>query len=311
MNAFQLNESLLPAVVETLSVAGTITQEAAAQTGLERGTPVIAGGSDQAMAALALGADQPGKVAVALSTGGTVITTVMSPLSDPRMHTLCHAYKDRWLMMGAMMSAGSSMSWLKDNVLLSAAETGTSQSELTFEELAGWAQDVPAGSNGLFFLPYLSGERTPHMNPNAKGCFIGLTLSHTRAHMARSIMEGVIYSLHNSVEVLQELRLPVDEVLCYAGGSKSQTWRQIMADVFALPIQWRLFSDYSALGAAAAAAKAFGADISLENSYGSLTESLLPRSENAQIYMARRSMFKRMYDQLKGIFDELSEFPAP
>ena len=309
LDAFGIAGNLVPELVDTMEVAGHLTREAALLTGLTPGTPVIAGGSDQAMAALALGADRTGKVAVAISSGGTVITPIDSPRSDPRVHTLCHAYKGQWLMMGATLAAGISLSWAAENLFTAPSTPDGARAPVDVEQLSRWAGEVAAGANGLFFAPYLNGERTPHMDPNARGCLIGLTLSHTRAHVARAIMEGVAYSLRESTEIFREMGLPVDEVSCYAGGSRSPVWRQILADVLDLPVRWRQFADYSALGAAIVGGRGLGVLIPEEDFHGQADHALLPVPENARTYRARLSTFRKIYPRLSDIFREISEFP--
>ncbi len=304
-----LKEGLLPRLVETLSPAGELTADAAALLGLPAGVPVAAGGSDQAMAALALGLTRPGQVAVALSTGGTIITPVAEPVVDGRLHTLCSALSDQWLLMGATLTGGAALSWFNDQIL-SAGPAGRRRREiLTIEELGGLADEAPSGSDGLFFLPYLSGERTPHMNANAQGSFVGLSLYHTTAHMVRAVMEGVAYSLYDSVEIFREHGVTPKNTLCYAGGSRSTAWRNIIADVFGIPLQWRRFSDYSALGAAVCAAAAVGETLTVGNEDGSLVEEeTQPNPEHVSMYRRRRATFKRLYTQLEPLFDEIAGY---
>ena len=154
-------------------------------------------------------------------------------------------------------------------------------------------------------ISYLSGERTPHMNANAKGGVIGLTLLHNQAHMIRSIMEGVAYSMCDSIDIFHELNLPVQELLCYAGGSKNPLWRQILADVFDFPIQWKDSPEKSALGAAIAGAIAVGKNYSIMNNLKENTTTNMPKPENVKIYQKRRKIFKNIYQQLESIFDDI------
>jgi xylulokinase len=305
---FGLAEALEPEIIETMSSAGTVTKEAAAETGLSPGTPVIAGGSDQSMAALALGANRPGVIAAAISTGGTLITTIEKPLYDPRLHTLRHVYPDRWLMMGATLSAGAAIAWFNQKILGRADDKEGWIPGAEIEDLTRSAEAVPAGSDGLLFSPYLSGERTPHMNANAKGCFVGLTLSHTRAHMTRAIMEGVAYSLCDSLDIFRELGLPIEELLCYGGGTKSLTWRQILADVFEEALLWEDTSEQSATGAALACAEVEGLRLRDRGPARSSGVISLPRRENQELYRSRRRTYRNIYTQLAGVFEELSEF---
>ncbi len=303
IDTFCFNEKILPVIKDSLTISGFVTEIAAHETGLRKGIPVATGGSDQAMAALSLDVTRPGTVAVAISTGGTVITTVETHLIDHRLHTLCHAYNDRWLMMGATLSAGSALSWFLKNILLT--EKKVDENTFSIENLTHLAEKIPPGSNGLFFVPYLSGERTPHMNANAKGSFIGLMLLHNQAHMIRSIMEGVAYSLCDSLDIFHELNLPIRELLCYAGGSKSLLWRQILADVFNFPIQWKDSSEKSALGAAIAGAIAVGKNYSIVNNFKKGTTTNIPKPGNVKIYQERRNIFKNIYEQLKSVFDDI------
>ena len=180
---FRLDASLLPPVTSATSISGVVEDSAARETGLPAGIPVAVGGSDQAMAATALGVDAPGVVAVAISTGGTVITSVEHPFRDERIHTLCHAERGRWILMGVCLSAGLSLSWF----------TRTFRAGATYDSLSLEAEGIAPGSEGLLFAPYLCGDRTPYRDSAAKGTFVGLSTRHTRAHMVRAIMEGVVF----------------------------------------------------------------------------------------------------------------------
>ncbi len=305
---FGLSTSLAPEIMETMSMAGSVSHSASGATGLRAGTPVIVGGSDQSMAALALGASRPGVIAAAISTGGTLITTVGSPLHDPRLHTLRHVYPDSWLMMGATLSAAAALAWFNERILGKPDGNDGWMPGSAIEELSALAGSVPAGSESLVFLPYLSGERTPHMNANAKGCFIGLTTAHSRAHMARAIMEGVAFALCDSLDIFRELGLPADEILCCGGGAKSEVWRQILCDVFEEGIAWEKSSEQSAIGAALAGAEVLGLRLRSGGSGGSAEEKSQPRPENRELYRSRKGTFRKIYVQLGGIFEELSEF---
>jgi xylulokinase len=304
-----LDQSLLPDLVETLCLAGELTGEAAAELGLSAGIPVAAGGSDQSMAALALGLAQPDQVAVALSTGGTIITPVTEPIVDRRLHTLCHAFSDQWLLMGATLTGGAALSWLNDQVLSAGSAGGRHRKVLTIKQLGRLAEGVSPGSDGLFFLPYLSGERTPHMNPNAQGSFVGLTLYHTAAHLVRAIMEGVVYSLCDSMEIFQEHGVRPSNTWCYAGGSRSSVWRQIIADVFGRPVVWGRFSDYSALGAALCAAAAVGGKVEARNEDGTSGDDVRrPDPRRIAVYRKGYVTFKRLYERLEPLFDEIADY---
>jgi len=299
--------SILPKIQKTLEMAGYVTKTAAQQTGLPQGIPVATGGSDQAMAAISLGVKQPGIVAVGINTGGTTITTIEKPIFDPRLHTLCHAYPNKWLLMGATLSAGIAVSWFRKQVITQ-SQSMVSDKRTNIEELSDWASKILPGSEGLFFIPYLTGERTPHMNPNAKGGFIGLTLSHSVNHMVRSIMEGVAYSMCDSLDIYREIGLLVDELIGYGGGSNSALWCQIICDVFNVPLKKYSYSENSAIGAAITGAIAIQEYSDYLNSNNKIIANYYPIQKNVFIYEKARNTFKKIYKQLVDIFDELSEF---
>ncbi len=307
MHGLVLVDDLLPPITSTREITGTVQPPAARETGIPAGTPVIAGGSDQAMAATALQADRPGTVAVAISTGGTVITTVKAPVTDRRIHTFCHVENDSWLTLGATLSAGASLSWFQ-RILSTGSNQDSGEPTVDFETISRWVSSTSPGADGLFFAPFLNGERTPHMDPDARGCFIGLNLSHTTAHLARAVMEGVVYSLHESFSIFREYQLPIDRVIAYAGGSRSAVWRQILADVIDRPVAWNSATDVSAIGAALLAGH--GAGFKPEYSAGSEPELTHPDPRAVALYRERVKVFRRMYQHLSPIFRDITSFQS-
>lgn len=223
VDALGLREDLLPPPLEPAEVAGRISGSAADETGLAAGTLVAAGGGDQAMAAVGCGIVVEGVVASTLGTGGQLTTAVSKVVVDLhcRIHTLCHATPDLWLLTGAILSAGLSLRWFHENILATEAVPGGSCGIDPYESLSLEAEKAEPCSRGLVFLPYLSGERTPHMDPRAKGCFVGLNLSHTRAHLVRAMMEGVVFAMKDSLSIFCELGVPVHTILCSGGGARS------------------------------------------------------------------------------------------
>src|ERR1044071_681087 len=222
--ALDLPVEWLPATYEGPQVTGGVTAEAAAVTRVRACTPVVAGGGDQAAQAVGVGAVKAGIVALTLGTSGVVFASTDAPLIEAqgRLHAFCHAVPGRWHLMGVMLSAAGSLQWYRDTVAPSSS----------FEELMNEAQAVPPGSEGLIFLPYLSGERTPHPDPLARGAWVGLTVRHTRAHLTRSVLEGVAFGLKDSFALLQGAGLgKLEQVRVSGGGAKSELWRQILADV--------------------------------------------------------------------------------
>ncbi|MFW6138384.1 MAG: xylulokinase [Spirochaetota bacterium] len=307
IKVFNLDDYFLPSIQEPTALAGELTVEAAEDTGLKPGTPVAIGGADQAMAAISLGVCRPGVVAIAISTGGTVITAIDRPLQDFRVHTLCHIYPNLRILMGATLSAGLSLSWFAKNVHIISSDSYTETDSPNIEELTSGAEKISPGSEDLIFTPYLCGERTPYMDPNARGCFIGLSLRHTHFHMVRSIMEGVAYSLCESLDIFHELDVPVNKVICSGGGSRSSLWRQIQADIYGVSVTWNRGEEHSATGAAIVAGIAIGEsglNAAARNRMMDVTE---PRHENTRLYNSQRKIFKRIYPQLAGIFHDLSK----
>ena len=243
LRSFKLKTAIFPEIKPTLTPYGTITDKVAKITKLPQGIPVY-GASDQAMSALGTGLVQPGQASVALSTGGQFLVVAKKGVIDPkrRLHTLNHALPDTGLYMAATLSAGFSLRWFKDLVC--------NQPETDFKHFTAGVDKIPIGSDGLFFLPFLNGERTPYFNPNLRGAFFGLTSRHKRLHLVRAIMEGVAFSLRECLNVFNELKLPINKVILSGGGSQNPVWRQILADVLNLPMKTINISDHSPFGAA-------------------------------------------------------------
>ena len=224
LSALDIPAALMPPTFEGPHISGQISQAAATVTGLAPGTPVVGGGGDQAAQAVGVGAVQPGIIALTLGTSGVVFAATEAPLVEPqgRLHAFCHAVPDRWHFMGVMLSAAGSLQWYRD----------TLAPGLSFEDLVAEAAAIPAGSEGLLFLPYLTGERTPHPDPLARGAWVGLTVRHSRGHITRSVLEGVAFGLKDSFTLIQASGLgAVDQVRLSGGGAKSPLWRQILTDV--------------------------------------------------------------------------------
>lgn len=222
--ALDIPRAWLPPTYEGPQITGQVSAAAAAATGLAAGTPVVGGGGDQAAQAVGVGAVEPGIVALTLGTSGVVFATTESALVEPegRLHAFCHAVPGRWHFMGVMLSAAGSLQWYRDTLAPGVA----------FEELVQGATVAPPGSEGLFFLPYLTGERTPHPDPLARGAWVGLTVRHERAHITRSVLEGVAFGIKDSFMLIEEVGTGgIDEVRISGGGARSPLWRQIMADV--------------------------------------------------------------------------------
>lgn len=240
--ALDLDGRWLPVVHESAEVAGAVSAEAATATGLPEGLPVVLGGSDQSMQAIGHGIIQPRLLSCSIGTGGQLLSPVDVPVYDPqlRLHTYCHALPQLWFVMAATLSAGLSLNWWRHKVL--GAESYTS--------LADAAQEVSPGADGLFFLPHLVGERTPHMDPAARGAFVGLTLRHTRAHLTRALKEGVVFSLRAGLELMLELGIRVERVVASGGGTRHPLWLRLQADIFNRAVYLTHAEEAAATGAA-------------------------------------------------------------
>jgi xylulokinase len=251
LERFEIDAALLPTVYESTEVTGVISKAGAEATGLKEGTPVVAGAGDNAAGAIGAGIVMPGSVGVTIGTSGVVFIVTDEPKLDlkGRVHSLCHAVPGRWHMTGVTLAAGQSLKWFRETL-----GQGASYDELTEE-----AESVASGSDGAVWLPYLMGERTPHLDPNARAAFIGLTASHTRGHLTRAIMEGVAFSLRESIDIFRELGAPINEIRLGGGGARSQLWRQIQADVYGQPVATIAADEGAAFGAAILASVGAGA----------------------------------------------------
>ncbi len=237
-----IDRSILPYVYESPDISGRVTERAAAETGLAAGTPVVGGAGDQAASAVGNGIVEPGAVSCTIGTSGVVFAYTDKPVYDPegRVHTFCHAVPGAWHVMGVTQGAGLSLQWFRNQLA-----PGSSYDELTSE-----AATSPCGAQGLYWMPYLMGERTPHLDPYARGGWVGITAKHTRADMIRSLLEGVSFSLKDCLDIVQHMGAPVEAVRVSGGGARSAFWRQMLADIFAKPVVTLATQEGSAYGAA-------------------------------------------------------------
>ncbi|HEX2778669.1 MAG TPA: xylulokinase [Gemmatimonadaceae bacterium] len=253
--AVGVSRALLPDVGGSAEVLGRLTAEGAAATGLPRETAVVGGGADNACGAAGVGVVAAGEAVASWGTSGTVLAPTAQPLVDPRLraHTFCHVLPRTWYLMGVVLSAGGAFAWYRDQLAreLSAADAD--------QRLDDEAASVPRGAEGVTFLPYLQGERTPHRDASARGAFLGLSLAHTRAHLTRAVLEGVCFALRDSLAILQELGLSPRELLLTGGGAKSAFVRRLQAEVYGLPVSTVNREEGPAYGAALLAAVGAGA----------------------------------------------------
>lgn len=294
--------SIMPPLTESTEVVGTVTPQAAQESGLYPGIPVIAGGSDQAMSAIGSGLIQQGTASAAIGTGGQLITCVDTPALDERgrLHLLCHALPETWILMGAMLSAGHCLRWFRDKV----------SPQDDYAHFSKLAEHVLPGAEGLVFLPYLSGERTPHMDPKARAVFFGLSLKHGKEHMLRAIMEGVAFGLRESLEVFLELGVDFDSLLLSGGGARSQVWRQIQADVFQMPVRHLASEEHSSLGAALAAGYGVGVWDNLAEITKQTTKikgETLPNPLRRELYDQLYQVYQQLYPRVKDLYPLLQQ----
>jgi xylulokinase len=273
-----LREELLPPIVPSLSVAGAVNAEAAAQTGLPTGTPVAAGGGDQSMAALALGLDDPGRAAVAISSGGTVFKRTSHPLDHTHgLHVLPHAIPSQWLAMGVVLSAGLSIDWLARRMFGGAA----SPAEIT--SLMTRASGVVPGAEGLLFSSQLGGRRTPSADAGVRGSLVGLGYRHGQEHITRAMIEGVCFALADSLRAMDSAEEPVREIVISGGAARFAVWQQTLSDVTGLPVRVSLDIEHSAIGAGMAAARAVGSPVTVGRD-ARLGPTVLPEASAVGVY---------------------------
>lgn len=248
-----LSPSLVPSVGGSSEVLGRISAEVAALTGLKEGTPVVGGGADNACGAVGVGAVSPGQTVLSWGTSGTVLSPTSSPIVDPelRVHSFCHAAEDSWYVMGVMLTAGGAFAWHQQE--LAKEQAGKPPSAVSDE-----AEAIAPGAEGLTFLPYLQGERTPHKNAEARGAFVGLSLAHTRAHLTRAVLEGICFGYKDGLELLRGLGLSSDDLLVTGGGSNSPFVRSLLADILGLKLKQVNKEEGPAFGAAVLAAVGAG-----------------------------------------------------
>jgi xylulokinase len=286
--------SWLARLFEGPEICARISDAGASATGLETGTPVVAGAGDQGAGAIGMGIVESGSVSATIGTSGVVFASTDNPALDPlgRLHTFCHAAPGLWHVMGVTNGAGLSLRWFRD----------TFAKGVDYDTLAGEASSIPPGSDGLLWAPYLFGERTPHLDPLARAAFVGLTASHTRGHCVRSVMEGVAFSLRDTFTLLQELNIPVTRIRLGGGGARSPLWQQIQADVYGHAVELLAAEEGGAFGAALLAGVGVNAWPTVESACAAtvkVSREITPR--NAGEMAAAYDTFRRMYPALRQI----------
>jgi xylulokinase len=309
LGKLQIDPAILAPVYESEQVTGTLRRDVAEMLGLSPDCKVVAGAGDCAAGAVGNGIVKQGIVTASLGTSGVVFCHSDSPQYDRagRVHTFCHAVHGKWHMMGVTLSAAGSLQWFVQQLCIELSKKkGTDPYTVLNEEAAL----VPAGSEGLFYLPYLAGERTPHADPFARGSFIGLTNKHTRGHMARSVMEGVGYSLRESLDIFEQLQVPVKEIRLSGGGAKSTLWKQLLADVFGQKVCTINAEQGPAFGVALLAAVGDGAFSNIEEACKatiSVVEKVPPQRNAVKTYQAGFPVYRSLYAALKDRFADIAK----
>jgi len=305
-----INMSVLPKLFESCEVCGTVSKAGAEATGLRMGTPVVVGAGDQAAGAVGLGVVTPGTVHATIGTSGVVFASTDYPAMDPagRLHTFCHAIPNRWHVMGVTQSAGLSLRWFRDRFGV-IGKNG----EDPYESLAREAATAPSGSDGVMWAPYLMGERTPHLDPDARAALVGLTASHGRAHIVRAILEGVAFSLKDSFSIFEEMDVPVKHIRLGGGGARSHLWRQIQADVYGRSVEIVEAEEGAAYGAALLAGVGAGVWKTVDEACSQAVRvkaRIEPDPVNSANLQQQYAHYVRIYPALQKIGADLTETQA-
>jgi xylulokinase len=296
-----IDSRILPKLCESPEVCGRISADGAKETGLARGTPVVAGAGDQAAGAVGIGIDRPGAISATIGTSGVVFAATDRPALDPRgrLHTFCHAIPGRWHVMGVTQSAGLSLRWFRDQLGSGEAPNGD-----PYDQMCSAAARVSPGADGAFWAPYLMGERTPHLDPHARAAFVGLTASHTRAHLIRAVLEGVAFSLKDTFTILDEIGVPARQIRLGGGGARSPLWRQIQADVYGKEVEILAAEEGAAYGGAILAGVGAGCWPNVEQACDAVVRvaaRVQPDRNSSSLMQHNYQVYRRIYPALRRI----------
>lgn len=295
----------LPQVYEGPQLTGRLRPEIAADLGLPAGLPVVAGGGDNAAAAVGAGVVRSGVISSSIGTSGVLFAHSAAPVHDPagRLHGFCHAVPGAYHLMAVTLSAGGAFQWLRDSLRAIAPQLG-------YEELAALAATAPPGAEGLLFAPYLSGERTPHRDPLASGAWVGLTSRHGLGHMARALMEGVVFALRDGLELMRELGIPAASIRATGGGARHQLWRQLQADIYGAPVETLTADEGPAYGAALLAGVGVGLYRSVDDAVAQAVRAAgqtAPDPERVRRYEQLYATYRTLYPSLRAQMHALAQ----
>lgn len=312
LEACNVTEDMLPTVYESPEVSGRVSAEAASLTGLREGTPVVGGGGDQAAGAVGNGIVEEGIASCTVGTSGVLFAHMRQPHTDPalRTHTFCAAVPGEWHVMGVQLSSGGSLRWFRDT--LCDCETGVARAMGVdpYALITAEAERAPAGSEGLLFLPYLTGERCPYPDPYARGVFFGLTLRHTRAYLARAVLEGVAYGLRDSLEIFGDMGIALTQIRLSGGGARSALWRQIQADIFNRECVTINVDEGPAFGVALLAGVGVGLYPSVQQACRQtikVDQRIEPTPKHAKVYERYYPIYRRLYSHLQEDFTAVAK----
>lgn len=305
LGALEIPRAWLPRVFEGPAVTGTLTEQAAAALGLPAGLPVVAGGGDNAAAAVGTGVVRPGVVSSSIGTSGVLFAHAETIALDPqgRLHSFCHSVPGAYHLMAVTLSAGGAFQWLRNTL----RQIGSA--DLSYDDLTAAAATAPPGAEGLIFLPYLTGERTPHLDPLARGAFVGLTSRHGIGHMARAVMEGVVFSLRDGLEIMRGLGVPADDIRATGGGGRSGLWRQLQADIYGAAVSTLAAEEGPAYGAALLAGVGTGIFPDVHSAVGRCVQiaGVTEPGADQSRYDAVYAIYRDLYGALRESMHRLAE----
>ena len=305
MKRLDLPREMLVPVRESVDDCGHVSAAVAELTGLKAGTVVAGGGADNTCGAVGTGIVREGRVLSSLGTSGVVFAHTNTVKVDPAMraHTFCHSVPEQWYLMGVMLSAGGSLRWLRDTIAQTERSEAQHADRDAYDIMSETAQAAPVGSEGLMFLPYLSGERTPHKDANARGAFIGLSLRHERSHVMRSVFEGITFGMRDSMHIMRELGLEIRQIRATGGGARNPFWRQMQADIYGAPVVTVNNSEGPAFGAALMG----GVAASVFDDLAEVSDELVTVDSTAEPDAGRAARYEEWYQRFRALYPALKD----
>ncbi len=312
LDGLQIDRDLLADCYESPEVSAQVSPSVAEELGLAAGTPIVGGGGDQAAGAVGNGIVRSGVISATIGTSGVVFAFSDQVATDPegRLHTFCHAVPGKWHVMGVVLSAGGSLQWYRNNLAEAEKAEAERRGVDPYEVLDALAAEAPPGAEGLLFLPYLTGERTPHADPNARGALVGITPRHGRAEVIRAVMEGITYAMNDSVELIRQMGVEVSQIRLSGGGARSEFWRRMQADVYGQQVCTINAGEGPAYGAALLAGVGTGVWDSVPEACDqsiSVTNRYEVDPEAAAIYREFYPLYQQLYRSLRGDFASITE----